>query len=223
MDSQTDKYAICRHIRTSGHRCQSPALAGSLFCFYHRALRRSHDAASTAKVGPLRPETVQYLLQHGQSPSQFAPSPTLNFPPLEDAESIQLNISLLFAAIAAGQIDPILARNLLYALQIASCNLRVLPSGSAAGNDFFTLARRVVRTRDGQALAARATATASPRKPKAANRSLRRCSTTFSIPKTLPQAPQPKPQPKPNDYFRRNENRMTTLPAPSAKAAIFYP
>jgi hypothetical protein len=155
MDSQTDKYAICRHIRTSGHRCQSPALAGSLFCFYHRTLRRSHDAASTAKVGPLRPETVQYLLQHGQSPSQFAPSPTLNFPPLEDAESIQLTISLLFAAIAAGQIDPILARNLLYALQIASCNLRVLPSGSAAGNDFSTLARRVVRTRDGQALAAR--------------------------------------------------------------------
>jgi len=155
MDSKADKFAICRHIRTNGHRCQSPAITGSVFCYFHRALRHGHEVASTSKVGPLRPETVQYLLENGQGPAQFVSSPALNFPPLEDAEAIQLTTSLLFAAIAAGQIDPVLARSLLYALQIASCNLRVLPFRSAAGVDLSTLASRVVRTRDGRTLAAR--------------------------------------------------------------------
>ena len=157
MDSKAVKSSICRYIRTSGHRCQSPALTGSVFCYYHRILRRSHDAASTTKVGPLRPETVQYLLQNGQSIDQFAPSRPLNFPPLVDAGSIQLTISLLFAATVAGQIDPNVARGLFYALQVASCNLRILAPSLAPGQDLSTLARRVVRTRDGQALAARGT------------------------------------------------------------------
>jgi len=157
MDSKAVKSSICRYIRTSGHRCQSPALTGSVFCYYHRILRRSHDAASTTKVGPLRPETVQYLLQNGQSIDQFAPSRPLNFPPLVDAESIQLTISLLFAAIVAGQIDPNVARGLLYALQVASCNLRILAPSIAPGQDLSTLPLRVVRTRNGQALAARGT------------------------------------------------------------------
>jgi hypothetical protein len=155
MDSKADKYTICRHIKASGHRCQSPAITGSVFCYFHRAVRHGHDAASTTKVGPLRPETMQYLLQSGQTPTQFAPSRPLNFPPLEDAESIQLNICLVYTAIAAGQIDPNVARGLLYALQVASCNLRILAPALATGQDASTLARRVVRTRDGQALAAR--------------------------------------------------------------------
>lgn len=157
MDSKAVKSSICRYIRISGHRCQSPALTGSVFCYYHRILRRGHDAASATKVGPLRPETVQYLLQSGQSLDRFAPPRPLNFPPLVDAESIQLAISLLFAAIVAGQIDPNVARGLLYALQVASCNLRTLAPSLAPGQDLSTLARRVVRTRDGQALAARGT------------------------------------------------------------------
>jgi hypothetical protein len=97
---------------------------------------------------------VQYLLENGQNPAQLATSPALNFPPLEDAESVQLAISRLFAAIAAGQIDPVQARSLLYALQIASCNVRALAPAPASGDDLATLASRVVRTRDGQTLAA---------------------------------------------------------------------
>jgi len=159
MDSQAEKFAICRHIKTNGHRCQSPAITGAVFCYYHRILRRRHGPAFTAKAGPLRPETVQYLLENGQT---FSPSPVLHFPLLEDAESVQLAISLLFAAIAARQVDPVLARSLLYALQVASSNLRVLPSGSAPGDDLSTLARRVVRTRDGQALAARGSGNGIP-------------------------------------------------------------
>jgi hypothetical protein len=155
MVSKADKCDICRHIFISGRRCQSPALTGSVFCYFHRTLRRGHTAVSTTKVGPLRPETAQYLLQNGQDLAQFAPYPALNFPPLEDVQSIQLAASLVFAAIAARQVDPIQARNLLYALQVASCNLRALPSGAAPGGDVTTLAHRVVRTRYGQTLAAR--------------------------------------------------------------------
>jgi hypothetical protein len=154
MDSHAVKIAICRHIKTNGHRCQSPAITGSVFCYFHRNLRRGHQAACTAKAAPLRPETVQYLLENGQNPAQLATSPALNFPPLEDAESVQLAISRLFAAIAAGQIDPVQARSLLYALQIASCNVRALAPAPASGDDLATLASRVVRTRDGQTLAA---------------------------------------------------------------------
>jgi hypothetical protein len=154
MDSKTDKYLICRHIRTTGRRCQAPAVTGSDFCFYHRTIRCTHDAACAAKTGSLRPETMQYLLDNGQSPAQFPSSPALNFPPLEDAEAIQLTISLLFSAIAAGQLDPALARTLLYTLQLASWNARALAPVPATGDDFTTLARRVVRTRDGQSLAA---------------------------------------------------------------------
>jgi hypothetical protein len=148
------KLAICRHIKTNGHRCQSPAIIGSVFCYFHRNLRRGHHAASAAKAAPLRPETVQYLLENGQNPAQLATSPAFSFPPLEDAESIQLAISRLFAAIAASQIDPVQARSLLYALQIASCNVRALASAHASADDLATLASRVVRTRDGQTLAA---------------------------------------------------------------------
>jgi hypothetical protein len=154
MDSQAVKIAICRHIKTNGHRCQSPAITGSAFCYFHRNLRRGHDAACTAKAEPLRPETVQYLLENGQNPAQLATSPAYSFPPLEDAESVQLAISRLFAAIAAGQIDPVQARSLLYALQIASCNVRALAPAHASADDLATLASRVVRTRDGQTLAA---------------------------------------------------------------------
>ena len=148
------KLAICRHIKTNGHRCQSPAITGSVFCYFHRNLRRGHDAASTAEAAPLRPETVQYLLENGQNPAQLAPAPTLNFPPLEDAESIQLAISR-FAAIAAGQIDPVQARSLLYALQVASLQR---PSTRSRTRVRQTTSppwpSRVVRTRDGQTLAA---------------------------------------------------------------------
>ena len=166
MDSHADKYPICRHIKTNGHRCQSPAVTGSGLCYFHRTIRRTHDAACTSKIGPLRPETVQYLLENGQRPAQFAASPACNFPPLEDPEAIQLSISLLFAAIAAGQVEPGLARTLLYALQVASWNVRALAPAQATGEDFSTLARRVVRTRDGHSLAARGEGNGVPAQAK---------------------------------------------------------
>jgi hypothetical protein len=189
MDSHAVKLAICRHIKTNGHRCQSPAIIGSAFCYFHRNLRRGHHAASTAKAAPLRPETVQYLLENGQNPAQLATSPVYSFPPLEDAESVQLAISRLFAAIASGQIDPVQARSLLYALQVASCNVRALAPAHASADDLATLASRVVRTRDGQALAARGEDNGVPSPPSRHKSLLERMVEEFGPPMPLPQDP----------------------------------
>jgi len=166
MESQAEQCLICRHIRISGRRCQSPALAGSAFCFYHRTLHRSHRAASTAHSAPLRPETVQYLLENGVNPAQFNPCPALDLPPLEDAESVQLAISLLFAAIAAHQIERTHAHTLLYALQIASSNLRALHPVPASDSDCAILVRSVVRSRGGQPLAALGDGNGVPSQPE---------------------------------------------------------
>jgi len=201
MDAKS-KYPICRHIRTDGHRCQSPALDGATTCYYHRKLRRTHRPAS----GPgfamthLRPETIQYLSESGQT--EFAinrpPPRALNFPPLEDAESVQIAISVLFSAIAAGQVESLLARNLLYALQLASFNVRVLPPAPRADADFTTLARRVVHTRHGHANAA----------PGDGNGTV----SEANRPKTLLEEfredyPRPEhPQPQSNDDSTRNPN-----------------
>jgi hypothetical protein len=132
---------------------------------------------------------VQYLLENGQRPAQFAASPACNFPPLEDPEAIQLSISLLFAAIAAGQVEPGLARTLLYALQVASWNVRALAPAQATGEDFSTLARRVVRTRDGHSLAARGEGNGVPAQARSPKSLLQRMFEEFGPPTPIPPAP----------------------------------
>jgi hypothetical protein len=132
---------------------------------------------------------MQYLLENGQSTAQFAASPACNFPPLEDPEAIQLSISLLFAAIAAGQVDPGLARTLLYALQVASWNVRSLAPAPATGEDFTTLARRVVRTRDGHSLAARGDGNGIPSHANSPKSLLQRMIEEFGPPTPIPPDP----------------------------------
>ena len=54
--SQT-KIAICRHIKTDGHRCQSPAQNPSAFCYHHRDVRR------TPKRRPSQPSESSAILR----------------------------------------------------------------------------------------------------------------------------------------------------------------
>src|ERR1039458_9393477 len=154
MDSQPGKTLICRHIKTNGHRCQAFAIGSSAFCYFHRMLHRGHRAASAVRAAPLRPETVQYLLQTGQPLPQYDPPAALNFPPLEDADAVQLAISLLFAALVAGQIEPTHARTLLYTLQIASFNVRSISPPPTSQQDRSTVVSRIVRNRHGHIIAA---------------------------------------------------------------------
>ena len=73
-------YMICRHIKTNGLRCESPALKDAQFCYYH------------SKVHTVGAEPH---LKYG--PSQL-PAP-------EDSAAIQLSVARINDAIINDRID----------------------------------------------------------------------------------------------------------------------
>ena len=100
-------YNECRHIFTSGRKCQSPALKAEDFCYFHHKSRR-------------RPLPQNQPYEPYTEPTEIA----LNLSPLEDADAIQLAISDVVLALAANRIDTRRARILIYGLQVASQNNR---------------------------------------------------------------------------------------------------
>lgn len=114
---------ICRHIKTNGERCGSPALRDHAFCYFHRTLTARHphrpapDPTPTI-IHPLDPTRELQLAAVNQS--------NLNLPPLEDRESIQLAASMIVGALASNSLDTKRASILLYGLQVASANARTL-------------------------------------------------------------------------------------------------
>ena len=153
------KFAVCRHLKTNGRRCQSPALTGGALCFFHRNLHQTHRRPPTAEklMSTWQEETIQSFRDGGEDPLAIARAyPKQNeieFPALEDAESVQLATSMLFQAIATGQIHFKRARLLLYTLKIAAINQRAL-ARSLAASDAETAPTRIVRTKHGHLLAA---------------------------------------------------------------------
>jgi hypothetical protein len=131
---------ICRHIKTNGRRCKSPSLGLSAFCYFHSRLHRRHKNLL---------ENAPALLENNSNPTssatgqpQYHPDPLeLELPPLEDAESIQVSISLLVAALARNRIDSKRAAVLLYGLQLASSNARSITIEPTATAIIRTLAR----------------------------------------------------------------------------------
>ena len=88
-------YMECRHIKPNGLRCESPALRGGHFCYYHSKIH-TIGAEPHAKYGPLR------------------------LPPPEDPAAIQLSVARISNAVLNGTLDQKKAANLLYGLQIAA-------------------------------------------------------------------------------------------------------
>jgi len=107
---------ICRHIKTNGERCGSPALTNHAFCYFHRNLTQRHP-----KPAPEIP-TIIHPLDPTREPHIAATQPTLNLPALEDRESIQLAASMIVGALARNSLDIKRAGILLYGLQVASAN-----------------------------------------------------------------------------------------------------
>ena len=115
----------CRHIRVSGDRCGSPALNSGVFCYYHVQLESRHRAPQPQPLETiLHPMTLQDGNQRDPIPA--AESVQLDFPPLEDRNSIQLALSMLITALAQDRLDPRRAAMILYGLQIASANAKGL-------------------------------------------------------------------------------------------------
>jgi hypothetical protein len=91
-------FQLCRHIKTNGKRCQSPALGELAYCYYHA---RTHTMAL--------PNYIKF--------------DDLKLPLLEDSASIQVAISKITAAFLSSRIDARRTGLLLYAVQIASQNI----------------------------------------------------------------------------------------------------
>ena len=98
-------YNECRHIFTSGKKCQSPALRDQSFCYFHGNTRKRPAPKDEAYEPYIPPQDTAH-----------------NLPPLEDADAIQLALSDVVLALAANRIDPRRARILIYGLQVASQN-----------------------------------------------------------------------------------------------------
>jgi len=95
----------CRHILTSGHRCQSPCLKSAAtgdepFCYYHHTTRHPVTGLKTRR----------------------ARQSTFELPLIEDRSAIQAAINEILSRIASNDLDPRRAGLLLYGLQIASLN-----------------------------------------------------------------------------------------------------
>ncbi len=127
---------FCRHIRSNGLRCGSPALRTKPYC-YHHCLAHSHRRALTdsAAETAAAAETVLHSMVPGTDSMQrnpvlapyLNPKPepmTLTFPPLEDRESIGIALSLVLGALARKRIDAKDATPLIYGLQVASANAK---------------------------------------------------------------------------------------------------
>ena len=95
-------YPLCRHTKTNGRLCQSPALTGSAYCHHHRKLHRVRRNAISAGPG------VSTNVLH----------------PLHNARSIQQALSMVVNGVASNRIHPKVAGKMLFALQIASINLQ---------------------------------------------------------------------------------------------------
>jgi hypothetical protein len=86
-------YLACRHIKTNGLRCKSPALKGGQFCYFHARIHKS---------------------------TRIATFEDFEIPVPEDPISIRLSLARVCNALISGHIDPRRAGQILYALQIAA-------------------------------------------------------------------------------------------------------
>ena len=91
----------CRHIKTNGLQCKSPALTISAFCYHHQRMRRTRP--STISSGPGLSTNVLH--------------------PLHNANSIHQALAMVMSSLASNRIHPKVAGRMLYALQVATTTL----------------------------------------------------------------------------------------------------
>ena len=111
MTSYPIEIRRCRHVKTNGTQCGSPALKGKELCYYHEQNR---------------PREVELYLD-GERYSDGS----IVLPVFEDAHSIQTVIRQVVQLMLSRRIDRKDAGVLLYALQIASCNLKTMQAERA--------------------------------------------------------------------------------------------
>ena len=94
---------LCRHIMPTGRNCQSPAMRGSAYCYFHRGPQKSARRA-------LKPVETKLELE-----------------PISDPASIALNADRILCALAANQISSGKAAILFQGLQTVLASFRMPP------------------------------------------------------------------------------------------------
>jgi hypothetical protein len=139
--------ARCRHIKISGTQCGSPALRSKIFCFYHH------------KDRPLPVPCFSDI--------EYATG-EINLPFFEDAHSIQAVIREVVQMVLQKRLERKTASLLLYALQIASSNLKRMELEKPQPEQVVTDLEPVLDPRDAwQAPIARSGETARETSPSA--------------------------------------------------------
>jgi hypothetical protein len=90
----------CQHLKINGTQCGSPSLRDTTFCYYH--IRYHPELNALENNQTVRP----------------------SLPTLEDANSIQVALANVVERLVLVEIDHKQAALILYALQIASANLK---------------------------------------------------------------------------------------------------
>src|SRR5208283_199630 len=94
----------CEYLKPNGEFCGSPALRGRDYCHWHLT-------CVARRLSAEKQEATQ-----DRTP--------LELPPLEDANSVQLAVMMVIDAMLHNRVSPRMSGHLLYALQIASSNLK---------------------------------------------------------------------------------------------------
>ncbi len=116
--------ARCQHIKVNGTRCDSPALKGKAFCYFHYR-SRLRDPAVSPNANSQEPSALSQEPKANSEELQPAGVPlNAEFFLLEDANSIQCALQWVLRRILAASIDRRQAALLLYGLQIAAANIR---------------------------------------------------------------------------------------------------
>ena len=102
---------LCRHIKSNGLICRSPALRGKAKCFFHQPLL----AAQTRH--PERRDYRAFALK-GLTPAEFQQLIASG-----DKPAILRALSVVLTAIAADEISPRRAGRIIYGLQTALSGL----------------------------------------------------------------------------------------------------
>ena len=105
MKRRNADYPLCRHTKTNGLLCQSPALTDSAYCHHHQKAHRTRR--TTISAGPGLSTHVLH--------------------PLHNARSIQQATAMVLTGLASNRIHPKRAGKMLYALQTASAALPETP------------------------------------------------------------------------------------------------
>ena len=103
------QYPQCNHIMSDGMKCKSPALKRQSYCYFHH--RYNQRQRRRVQLG---------------GPVGTNQNTGIEMPVIESWETIQIAIQEILESIIDSRVDPKRAGLMLYALQLASTNLKMM-------------------------------------------------------------------------------------------------